>query len=121
MRLISFSMTTEAFQRREKTVTRRLGWTDLKAGDVLMGCVKCMGLKKGEKVERLHAIRVVRVSWEPLHEIRRYGRAELLREGFPDMSAGRFIAMFCDYNKCDAHTIVTRIEFEHLEDVEASS
>lgn len=34
-RHMSFSMTTEAVRRREKTVTRRLGWSDLKPGTLL--------------------------------------------------------------------------------------
>lgn len=60
-RNISFALTTEQFRNRTKTVTRRAGWKFLKAGDILNGCVKCMGLRPGEKIERLGQIRVVDV------------------------------------------------------------
>ncbi len=61
-RNMSFSMTTAQFRARTKTVTRRLGWWNLKPGDVIMGVEKAMGLKKGEKVKRLGRIRIVRCS-----------------------------------------------------------
>ena len=59
MRNISFSMTTEAVRRREKTVTRRLGWWNLKPGTVLQAVEKAQGLKKGEHVKPICLIRVV--------------------------------------------------------------
>jgi hypothetical protein len=36
VKLISFSMTLDAFLGGRKTVTRRLGWKDVKAGDRIM-------------------------------------------------------------------------------------
>jgi hypothetical protein len=42
-------MTTEQFRTGQKTVTLRLGWVNLKPGDVLMGVEKCQGLRKGER------------------------------------------------------------------------
>ena len=63
-RNISFALTTDQFRARTKTVTRRLGWETLKAGDILMGCERCQGLKKGEKIKQLGPIRVVGVSRE---------------------------------------------------------
>ena len=66
MRNMSFSATTEQIRNGTKTVTRRLGWTFLKPGDVVMACVKCQGLKKGEKVEKIRPIRIVSVRKEPL-------------------------------------------------------
>jgi hypothetical protein len=116
---ISFGLTVEQFKNRSKDVTRRLGWVRLKAGDVLMGCEKCMGLKPGEKINRLGRIRVVSVRRESLNqmEIRPlYGRREAAREGFPDMTGATFVQFFCKANKCTPETIVTRIEFKHLED-----
>lgn len=50
MKLMSFSMTTEAFERCEKTVTRRLGWWNLKPGELLQGVEQAQGLRKGEHV-----------------------------------------------------------------------
>ena len=69
MKNISFSITTEQFKNRTKTVTRRLGWKTLKAGQHLMGCKKCMGLKPGEKIEKLGEIRIVRVWQEQVQDI----------------------------------------------------
>ena len=115
MRNISFSMTTEAFKNRQKTVTRRLGWKNLKPGEILMGCEKCQGLKKGEKVKKLGAIRVVKVDREPLDDVRLYGRDECIKEGFPDLTTYEFVSMFAEHNKCDYGRYVTRIEFEYLE------
>ena len=46
MRNISFSMTTEQVRRREKTVTRRLGWSDLKPGTILQAVEKAQGLDR---------------------------------------------------------------------------
>lgn len=118
MRNISFALTTEQFKARTKTVTRRLGWAKLGPGDVLMGCVKCMGLKPGQKIERLGKIRVVAVRREFLSDMladSAYGRRECQREGFPRMRADEFIEMFCrSHSGCTPETVVTRIEYEYL-------
>ena len=114
MRNMSFSLTTPQFRARSKTVTRRLGWEHLKPGDQLMGVVKGMGLKLGEKVERLGPIEVVSVRREPLGHIRRCGPDECAREGFPDMLPGQFCEMFSKHNGCCEGTDITRIEFKYL-------
>lgn len=119
MRNISFALTTYQFRDRSKTVTRRIGWTKLKPGNLLMGVVKGMGLKPGEKVERLGAIRVVSVRQEELQAMTRapdYGFRECVLEGFPTMSPNDFVAMFCSSHKgCTPSTLVTRIEFEYVD------
>ncbi len=117
MRNISFSLTTEQFKARTKTVTRRLGWKNLKPGEVLMGCEKCMGLKPGEKINRLGRIRVVSVRQERLYELLNpsYGQEEVHKEGFPEVSWEDFAAMFIMNMKCELSTTVTRIEFEYLD------
>lgn len=115
-RNMSFAMTTRQFLDGSKTVTRRTGWKFLKAGDIVCGVEKGMGLKKGEKVKRLGLIRILHVNREPLWNINLLGnRKELTFEGFPNMSGRRFIVMFCDANGGDHNQIVTRIEFEHIE------
>jgi len=117
-RNMSFSITTEQIRNRTKTVTRRKGWKFLKPGDVLNACVKCMGLKPGEKIERLCQIRVMDVRRERLslmgHRI--YGKNEAAREGFPGMAGVAFVAMFCEHMGGSRDQFVTRIEFEYLED-----
>jgi hypothetical protein len=117
-RNISFAMTTEQFNARTKTVTRRLGWENLKAGDILMGCRKCMGLKPGEKIERLGKIVVKSVRREYLDRMLvtpAYGRQECILEGFPDMTPAEFVDMFCkSHRPCRPHWCITRIEYEYL-------
>lgn len=110
MRLISFSMTVAAFLENRKTVTRRLGWRTLRAGDVLMGVEKAQGLKRGEKVRRLGALEVVSVRREPLAAILDE-EGGTTAEGFPDLTAPGFVELFCAANGCGEDTPVTRIEF----------
>lgn len=50
MRNMSFMLTTAQIRDRSKTVTRRLGWWNLRVGDVVMACEKCQGLGKGGKI-----------------------------------------------------------------------
>lgn len=116
-RNISFALTTEQIKNRTKTVTRRLGWKKLKPGEVLNACVKCMGLKPGEKIERLCQIRVVSVRQEPLELMcsRPYGKAEAAKEGFPEMSGREFVKMFTEHMKVPQFEDVTRIEFEYVD------
>ncbi len=76
---------------------------------------QAQGLRKGEHVVKLHVIRVKSVIREPLYAMRDWGPGECRREGFPGMSPGRFIAMFCDANRVLPSTEVNRIEFEYVE------
>jgi hypothetical protein len=118
MRLMSFSLTTEQMRRREKTVTRRLGWDSLQPGQLLCAVEKGMGLKKGETVKRIGIVRVVSVTQEPLTKLLNdedYGRDEVIKEGFPDMTPPEFVEMFCAHNKIDRARRVNRIELEHIE------
>lgn len=121
-RNISFALTTNQIKNRTKTVTRRLGWKNLKAGDILNACVKCMGLKPGEKIERLGQIRVVSVRRESLAEMDQpsdipwnYGTEEAKKEGFPNLSGCEFVTMFCENMGCKDTEEVTRIEFEYID------
>lgn len=112
-RNMSFALTTEQIRRRTKTVTRRKGWKFLKAGELLNACVKCQGLKPGEKIERLALLRVVDVSEDCLELIT---AADVEREGFPEMTASAFVAMFCRHMGGEPWQTVTRIEFEYVEE-----
>ena len=115
MRNMSFAMTTAQYCAGTKDVTRRLGWKFLKRGGMFMGVKKARGLKKGEKVERLHASKCLSNRGERLDRMLKdpvYGRAEVIREGFPEMSPAEFVAMFCQANGCTPGTRVRRIEFD---------
>lgn len=124
MRNISFMLTTSQVRARTKRVTRRLGWRNLKPGDLLCGVEKGMGLKAGEKIVRLAVIRVVSVRFEPLRcmtEDADYGLAECELEGFGDHPTLRwpsaFVEFFCGSHRgCTPDTEVTRIEFEYVDD-----
>lgn len=95
-RNMSFALTTEQIRNRTKTVTRRLGWKFLKVGDVLNACVKCQGLKPGEKIEQLCQIRVVGVRREPLCYIANEPNGTAL-EGFPELTGAGFVKMFLSH------------------------
>jgi hypothetical protein len=112
VRNISATLTTEQILNETKDVTRRLGWTSLKAGDRLQVCKKCQGIKKGEKIQKLKVIECVDVRREPLNAITRH---DVRREGFPGMTPKAFVEMFCGHMKCEPETLVTRIEFKYVE------
>jgi len=122
-RNISFSLTTDQIKDQTKTVTRRKGWWKdtrgrrlLKEGDILNACVKCMGLRPGESIERICQIRVVDVRRERLSKMCQigYGWPEAEREGFPEMTGTQFVAMFCQKMGGKPDQEVTRIEFEYV-------
>lgn len=122
-RNISFSLTTEQIKNRTKTVTRRAGWEKLRIGEILNGCVKCMGLRPGEKIERLCKIKVVSVRREKLRAIvddLTYGVQETTLEGFPPGHAKHFPSVFVEMF-CNSHggitpdSTITRIEFEYVD------
>ena len=112
VRNISFMLTTQQIRDRTKTVTRRCGWVFLKPGDRLNACVKCQGLKKGEKMEKLAVIEVVNNWPERLDQI---AGLEMRREGFPEMTAAEFVQMFCKNMKVDHFRVVNRIEFKYID------
>jgi len=113
-RNMSFSLTTDQIRNRTKDVTRRLGWRGLMKGQKFWACVKCMGLKPGEKVERLALLECVSNTREMLYKIT---AEDVRREGFPGMSPGEFMAMFCKHMDATARTIVHRIEFKYVDPV----
>ncbi|UEC05470.1 ASCH domain-containing protein [Burkholderia vietnamiensis] len=123
MRNISFMLTPGQILDGSKTVTRRLGWLHLRPGDLLQGVEKGMGLRKGEKVQRLRTIRVVDVRPEALSAMTadpEYGRAECVREGFgnhPELrEPAAFVTFFCRTHRgCRPETTVTRIAFEYVD------
>lgn len=115
---MAFSLTTEQIRKGTKTVTRRMGWGDLKAGEEFCAIVKGMGLKKGETVERLAILRCVSNNRETLFRMFTdgvYGNEEVVKEGFPDWTPTAFIEFFCQSHKgCTAKSAVNRIEFEYV-------
>jgi hypothetical protein len=120
MRQISFALTTPQFLDGSKDVTRRVGWENLKPGELLTAVEKAQGLKRGQKVKRIGKLRVVDVRREPLRRLmdsEEYGFAETGREGFqhsPKRQPEVFVYWFCKTHKCTPETIVTRIEFVKL-------
>lgn len=119
MRNMSFALTTQQVRERTKTVTRRIGWTFLKPGDLVRAVVKCQGLKKGERLEPIATLRVIDVRRECLSEMiydESYGSVEVIREGFPRLPPEDFVHWFAATHGCSVKNFITRIEFEYLED-----
>jgi hypothetical protein len=114
-RLMSFSHTTPQIEARTKTVTRRLGWQFLEAGDEVIAVEKGQGLRKGERARRLVRLRIKSVRRERLCVIT---KREVDREGFPTLTVSEFVRMFCRGFRCEPLDHITRIEFEYLEDGE---
>lgn len=122
MRNMSFALTVDQIMKGTKDVTRRLGWLKLKPGDQVQPCLKCMGLRPGEKIQKLRSpLIVVSVRRERLDLMltdREYGFAEVRREGFANHPTycwpSEWVAMFCATHKgCTPETVVTRIEFAY--------
>ena len=111
-RNMSFAMTTEQVKNRTKDVTRRFGWEFLKPGDKVWAVKKAMGLKKGEKVERLTLIEIVSITSEPLNHIT---QDDVIREGFPEWAPWQFINFLVKHYKCERTKPVNRIEFKYLD------
>lgn len=120
---MSYQLTTAQAYAQLKTVTRRLGWWNLKPGDLIQQVEKGMGLKLGEKIKRIYPIRIETADQEPLNRLlidREYGRLEMIREGFPWMAPEQFVEMFCNSHKgCAPETIVNRIFFSYQDVVDA--
>lgn len=123
MRNISFMLTTEQVRAKTKTVTRRMGWDFLRAGDRLCAVEKGQGLGKGGKVNRICTIQVVSVRKERLDrmiEDREYGIDETAREGFPEphekADPAVFVRFFCaSHSGCKPDSLVSRIEFCYVD------
>jgi hypothetical protein len=120
MRNISFALTTEQVRRREKTVTRRVGWKFLKAGDLLQPIEKGQGIPKGGHVTKIGGpIRVVKASseWMSGFRSRADAAAECAREGFPEMTPAEFYAFFRGSHDDPGadDLLVTRIEFLYVD------
>jgi hypothetical protein len=81
-----------------------------------------MGLKPGEKIDRLCLIRVVGVRREQLRRMTDeldYGLSETTLEGFPEghqkHCPSEFVSMFCASHKgVTPDSTITRIEFEYV-------
>ena len=118
-RLMSFSLTSPQILDRSKTVTRRVGWSFLKAGDVVRAVEKTRGRKQGEPVRELALLRIVNVRVEPLARLladARYAEDELPREGFPCWSTAEFVDTFCrTHGLRTPDSEVTRIQFDYLD------
>lgn len=117
MRMMSFALTERQLMDGTKTVTRRTGWRNLKAGDKLLAVRKAMGLKPGEKVQALCEIEVVSVRRQALACI---DKKDCVAEGFPDLSPEEFIRFFTAKVKTPGmgrhieEVTVTRIEFRKV-------
>lgn len=118
-------MTTPQFRAKQKTVTRRFGWWHAAPGDIYHGVEKAMGLKKGESIVRIHTIRVISATPEPLGAMLDYpdgGHDELAKEGFPFgiRDPREFVDTLARKSGKALDALVNRIEFEYIEESEES-
>lgn len=112
MRNISFALTPDQIEAQIKTNTRRQGWWSLKPGTLLQPVRKGMGLKKGEKIQRLGCpIEITSVRGEPLNAIT---PQDVIDEGFPDWSTDEFIEFYAMHNRIEFTDLVNRIEFKYV-------
>lgn len=115
MRMMSFALTESQLMDGSKTVTRRTGWKNLRAGERLVAVRKAMGLRPGEKMQRLCVIEVVSVRQERLGDME---DDDCAREGFPGLTASQFVDMFTSKVKVPTMPLmdveVTRIEFRKV-------
>lgn len=115
-RNISFSLTASQVKAREKTVTRRFGWWNLKPGTILNGVAREEG---GKETRKICSIRVVSVRMESLDSMIEdpiYGQRECQLEGFPDMSPEEYVRMRIKHHGVIPNKICNRIYFEYLEE-----
>ena len=114
MRNMSFLKTLGQMQFADpgpKDITSRDGWWFLKPGDVVMAVKKAMGLKRGEKVEKLYPIEIVSTRRYRLGDIT---QADVIREGFPNWTPEQFVDFFCHEMKCGVFQALNRIEFKRI-------
>ena len=111
MRNMSFAMTTEQARDKSKTVTRRQGWWTARPGQLIQQVVKGMGLRKGQKVEKIHVIRLLSLRAEPVNVIT---VDDVIKEGFPGWTPEQFIDFYCAAHKITADEDCNRIEFEYV-------
>ena len=112
-RLMSVSLTERQVRDRTKTVTRRVGWLMLRAGDHLTLCKKVMGRRSGEELDRIVTVEVTAVRRECLSAIT---AADVAAEGFLEMTPAEFVSFFCGTHKgCLPESEVTRIEWRYLD------
>ncbi|WP_228822911.1 hypothetical protein [Nocardia cyriacigeorgica] len=112
-RLMSVSLTERQVRERAKTVTRRMGWRNVRQGERLTLCRKVMGRRRGEPLVRIVDVEVLAVRREPLEAIT---PDEVVAEGFPEMTPEQFVEFFCDsHTGCTPDSEVTRIEWRYLD------
>ena len=106
-------MTVEPLLAGEKTVTRRLGWRFLKPGARVCAVRKAMGLRKGERIERLAELEIVSVRRELLRDVT---DDEVRLEGYTHfLTPEAFVDKFGTAMGCTPGTELTRIEFRVLQ------
>lgn len=119
MRLMSVALTEQAVVERRKTVTRRLGWTFLQPGDRLQLVRKSMGRRRADgTVEPLVRLAVVEVASVTRIPLTLMSKCDTRREGFPALSPDEFVVFFTKAMRCRPETIVTRIAWRYLTDID---
>lgn len=109
---MSFAETTPQVLDETKDLTRRNCWARLKSGQLFWAVKKTMGLRKGEKIQRLKLCRCISNRRERLDAIT---PNDVIREGFPEWTTEQFIEFYCAFNNKRRDCMVSRIEFEYVQ------
>jgi hypothetical protein len=122
MRRMSFPDTAPEVRERLQTVTRRLGWRFVKAGDVIQAVEFESNSSRSPRVLGILRVRGVRVeSLSRLVTDATYAEDELPREGRPCWSRDHFIATFLRRHRLKhANVDITRIEFDYVDAIDAA-
>ncbi len=119
-RLMAVSLTESQVRDRSKTVTRRMGWRNLRTGERLTLCRKVMGRRRAdghvEPLVRIVDVEVVEVGLERFDAI---APDEVAAEGFPEMTPAEFVEFFCGSHRgCTPDSTITRIKWRYLPPVD---
>lgn len=120
MERMIFAGTEEGILEATKWVTRRRGWTHLRAGMMVQPIRKSLGVQSGSPEAIIRAPLMIRETRrEPLRRMIDdpvYGERECILEGYgtdPVLCRPRaFVEMLCDmYADCTPDSLITRIAF----------
>lgn len=111
MRRMSFNLTQQQILDQSKTVTRRVGWWNVKVGERL----RAVDRLRSKDAKTLGIIEVVSARCEALHKIT---DEDVAREGFPGKDRFWFESMFCEAMKLNRmhQNAVNRIEFRYVDE-----
>ncbi len=111
MPVMGFTLTHNMVLKRVKTLTHRYGWYDLIPGNYVVAVEKTRGLKRNGKPAYIATLKIKSVKREPMNAME---DADITYAGFPEMNRFEFMNMLCKAMKVKHDEVITRIEFEYV-------